>query len=96
MAIIEENSGIVRALLYQHCPAVVANAEALSSNVVFFAASSFGHTPLKIKVGVEDAYVPDPAKLQPVFVEVPLLWILSQICPALFADGKAGMQKDNP
>jgi hypothetical protein len=96
MAIIEENSGIVRALLYQHCPAVVANAEALSSNVVLFAASSFGHTPLKIKVGVEDAYVPDPAKLQPVFVEVPLLWILSQICPALFADGKAGVQKDNP
>jgi hypothetical protein len=60
---------------------VVANAEALSQNVTFFAASSFGHTPLKIGPG---EYVPDPAKLQPAFVEVPLLWILSHVCPALF------------
>lgn len=85
IAIIEENSSVVRALMYQLCPGVVANAEALSSNVVFFAASSFGHTPIKIGPG---EYVPDPAKLQPSFVEVPLLWILSHVCPALFVDGK--------
>jgi hypothetical protein len=82
---VEENSGAIRALLYRLCPAVVANAEALSSNVVFFAASSFGHTPLKVGPG---EYVPDPAKLQPSFVEIPLLWILSQVCPALFAEAK--------
>ena len=85
IAIIEENSSVVRALMYQLCPGVVANAEALSSNVVFFAASSFGHTPIKIGPG---EYVPDPAKLQPSFVEVPLLWILSHVCPTLFVDGK--------
>jgi len=85
LKIIRENSNLVRELLYQLCPAVVANAEALSSNVMFFAASSFGHTPLRIGPG---EYVPDPSKLQPVFVEVPLLWILAQICPALFAQGK--------
>jgi DNA-directed RNA polymerase subunit RPC12/RpoP len=79
-AAIENNSRIVRALLYEHCPAVVANAEALSSNVMFFAGSSFGHTPIKIGA---NQYVPDPARLQPVFIEVPLLWILSQICPAM-------------
>jgi hypothetical protein len=47
---------------------------------MFFYASSFGHTPLKIG---PSEYVPDPAKLRPVHVEVPLLWILSQICPSL-------------
>jgi len=85
MAVIEENSNAVRAIMYKLCPAVVANAEVLSSNVMFFAASSFGHTPIKIGPG---EYVPDPAKLQPAFVEIPLLWILSQICPALFTDTK--------
>ncbi len=83
MAEVEENSAQVRELLYHLCPAVVANAEALSQNVTFFAASSFGHTPVKIGPG---EYVPDPAKLQPAFVEVPLLWILSHVCPALFAN----------
>jgi hypothetical protein len=82
---IAENSDIVRALLYQLCPGVVANAEALSSNVMFFAVSSFGHTPIKIGPG---EYVPDPARLHPFFVEMPLLWILSQVCPALLGGKK--------
>ncbi|HMP82986.1 MAG TPA: hypothetical protein PKA41_09835, partial [Verrucomicrobiota bacterium] len=68
--------------MHRLCPSVVANAEALSTTVMFFASSSFGHTPLKIGPG---EYVPDPTKLQPVHVEVPLLWILSQICPPLIA-----------
>jgi len=89
-AIIENNSQIVRGLLYEHCPAVVANAEALSTNVMFFAASSFGHTPIKIG---PNQYVPDPARLEPKFVEGPLLWILSQICPALFAAQKENVAK---
>jgi hypothetical protein len=79
-AALEENSNVIRELLHSLCPAVVANAEALSNNVMFFYVSSFGHTPLKIGPG---EYVPDPAKLRPVHVEVPLLWILSQVCPSL-------------
>src|SRR6185312_8154961 len=79
-AALEENSNTIRELLHKLCPAVVANAEALSTNVKFFYASSFGHTPLKIG---PSEYVPDPAKLQPVRVEVPLLWILSQISSLL-------------
>jgi hypothetical protein len=85
LSVIQENSNLIRELVYKLCPAVVANAEALSTNVMFFAASSFGHTPLKIGPG---EYVPDPARLEPTFVEVPVLWILSQICPALFAGNK--------
>ena len=87
---VEENSGIIRELLYRLYPPVVANAEALSTNVMFFAASSFGHTPLKIGPG---EYVPDPAKLVPSNVEVPLLWILSQVCPNLFANGETNTAK---
>jgi len=93
IATIEANSSAVRALMYQLCPGVVANAEALSSNVMFFAASSFGHTPIKIGPG---EYVPDPAKLQPSHVEVPLLWILSQVCPALFAEPEMSLPKGAP
>lgn len=85
LTIIQENSNLVRELVYQLCPAVVANAEALSSNVMFFAASAFGHTPIKIGPG---EYVPDPARLEPAFVEVPPLWILSQVCPALFGSNE--------
>jgi hypothetical protein len=85
-----ENSNTVRQLAYRLCPAAVANAEALSTNVMFFAASAFGHTPIKIGPG---EYVPDPARLQPVHVEVPLLWILSQVCPSLIAvTNEAGSQ----
>lgn len=79
-AVIEENSSNVCALLNRLCPPVVANAKALSSNVMFFAASSFGHTPLRTGPG---EFVPDPAKLRPVQIEVPLLWILTQISSSL-------------
>ena len=79
-AAIEENSNQVRALMHELCPAVVANAEALSTNVMYFAASSFGHTPVKIG---PRKYAPDPRRFQPVHVEVPLLWILSQISAQL-------------
>lgn len=86
------NSAIIRELLQGLCPAVVANAEALSANVMFFFASSFGHTPLKIG---PNEYVPDPAKLRPVHVDVPLLWILSQICPNLIENNRAAMPQSS-
>jgi hypothetical protein len=88
---IDENSARVHDIMHELCPAVVANAEALSDNVMFFAVSSFGHTPVKITTDAREvAYVPDPAKLRPVQVEVPLLWILSQIQPSPLANLAAG------
>jgi DNA-directed RNA polymerase subunit RPC12/RpoP len=90
---VEENSSIIRELLYDLCPPVVANAEALSTHVMFFAASSFGHAPIKIKVGNKTAYVPDPSRLQPANVEIPLLWILSHVCPNLFGANGTGTPK---
>src|SRR5579862_5410635 len=38
---LEENSATIRELLHKLCPAVVANAEALSTNLMFFSTSSF-------------------------------------------------------
>ena len=81
-AAIEHNSTRIRAIMHKLCPAVLANAEALSDNICFFAASSFGHTPVKIGPG---EYVPDPAKLRPLHVEIPLLWMLSQLSSNPFA-----------
>ena len=82
LAAIEQNSARIRTIMHELCPAVLANAEALSDNIRFFAASSFGHTPVKIGPG---EYVPDPARLRPVHVEVPLLWILSRLPSNPFA-----------
>lgn len=85
-AVLQENSNNVRGLMHRLCPAVAANAEVLSTNVMYFAASSFGHTPLKIG---PRKYAPDPARLQPIQVEVPLVWMLSQICKPLVSAGHA-------
>ena len=82
--VIDNNSDRLRLFLREVCPNIVGNLEALSENVRYFPVSSFGHTPLKIKIGSEVAYSPDPAKIEPTFVEVPLLWILSQLYPKLF------------
>lgn len=77
---IADNSHRVRELMVGTCPSVVANAEALSSRVTFFPVSAFGHAP--VKVGPGD-YVPDPSRLRPILAEVPVLWILSGVCPGL-------------
>jgi DNA-directed RNA polymerase subunit RPC12/RpoP len=74
----EDNSARVRKLVYELCPSVVANAEALTDNLMYFAVSSFGHSPVKVGPG---EYAPDPARLNPMFVEMPLLWLFSQIFP---------------
>ena len=74
------NSQRVRDLLLQLCPSVVANAESLSTTVMYFPVSAFGHAP--VKVGSGD-YVPDPARLRPFLAEIPALWLLSHACPEL-------------
>jgi hypothetical protein len=81
---IEENSALVRELMEQYCPYIVANAETISSDVIYFASSAFGHTPVTFEDdrGVE-RIGPDPTKINPMFVEVPTLWALSRIQPEL-------------
>jgi len=74
------NSIQVRQLMKRICPAIVANAESISRRVLFFPVSSFGHAPVRLGPG---DFVPDPRQLRPFHTEVPLLWLLSCIEPAL-------------
>lgn len=81
---IEHNSGLIRAFMMEHCSYIVANAETISSDVVYFAASAFGHTPVSFE---DDKGVtrigPDPTRIEPMFVELPVLWALSKTQPEL-------------
>ncbi|MCC5790672.1 MAG: hypothetical protein JJT75_13655 [Opitutales bacterium] len=83
---IKKNSHVIREFLMEYEPALVANAEALSSQVRYFAVSSFGHSPNEFKDPESDAVylAPDPDKLAPIEVETPVLWSLHQIHSQLF------------
>ena len=63
---IRSNSDHIRALMLSLCPTVVANAEALSTEVMYFAVSAFGHPPIKVAAR---AYAPI-TRLKPHQVEV--------------------------
>ncbi|MED5471744.1 MAG: hypothetical protein VX577_08345, partial [Verrucomicrobiota bacterium] len=84
MGAIEENSSMVRELMEEYCPYIVANAERISSDVCYFAVSAFGHTPITFKddKGVE-RIGPDPQKIDPMYTEIPTLWALSRVRPGL-------------
>ncbi|MCX6879926.1 MAG: hypothetical protein NTW21_39905 [Verrucomicrobia bacterium] len=82
---LESNSTRVRNLLLEICPSIVANAEVISSNVRYFAASPLGHSP--VRFNDSDGHLrigPDPGKLNPRRVEDATLWVLAQIAPAMF------------
>ena len=51
LAAVRRNSDRVRAVLLQLCPGLVASAESLAEQICFFAATSFGHTPVMIGAG---------------------------------------------
>lgn len=81
---VRRNSARLRELMLRVAPAIVANAEAISSEVMFFAVSPLGTSPVEFtdrdgsrKIG------PDPRSLKPVGVEVPSLWVLSRLMPDL-------------
>lgn len=84
LANIAANSKRVRSLLLQVSPAIIANAEAISSNVCYFAISPLGCSPVEFTD--RDGHVrigPDPRHIQPVFVDAPTLWVLSQAAPEM-------------
>lgn len=82
---VKKNSMIVRDLLMEIAPAIVANAEALSNNVMYFPVSSFGCSPELVGVDANGrpSFSPDPNKISPILVEAPLLWLFSLIEPNL-------------
>jgi hypothetical protein len=82
---IQANSRRVRDLLLEVSPAIVANAEEISSDVMFFAASPLGHPPVEFEDAQGHLRIgPDPVKLAPQRVEDATLWVLSKLAPAMF------------
>ena len=85
LAAVRRNSDRVRAVLLQLCPGLVASAESLAEQICFFAATSFGHTPVMIGAGPNKGRIaPDPQRLAPAHVEEPLYWLLHLSSPAMF------------
>jgi hypothetical protein len=81
---IERNSARVRALLLEVCPAIVANAEAISSEVKYFAASPLGCSPVEFTDSRGIKMIgPDPQHLNPQHAEIPTLWVLSRLAPGM-------------
>jgi hypothetical protein len=88
---LKANSTILRKLLLDLAPSVVANAEIISSNVLYFPASSFGCSPEIVKdtegrPKIENGRPilgPDPSSLSPILVDAPLLWLLSNFEPGI-------------
>ena len=86
---VDENSDVVRRLMMDVCPQVVASAEAISENVNYFPVSSFGCSPEIIGYSTDAGgrktpqIGPNPSNISPILVEIPVLWILSQIEPQL-------------
>ena len=84
MGAIEENSSLVRGLMEEYCPYIVANAERISSDICYFAASAFGHTPITFEDEKGVSRIgPDPQKINPMYAEIPTLWALSRVRPGL-------------
>jgi hypothetical protein len=81
---LEANSARIRKLLLGICPAIVSNAEAISSEVCYFAASPLGHQPVTfIDNYGKEQIGPDPKLLKPERVEDATLWVLAKIAPAM-------------
>mgnify|MGYP006088198739 FL=1 len=84
MGAIEENSALVRELMEEYCPYIIANAERISSDVCYFAVSAFGHTPITFEDEKGVTRIgPDPQKIDPMYAEIPTLWALSRVRPGL-------------
>ena len=75
------NSNLVRQLLLELAPTIVANAESVASQVFYFPVSAFGHSPTRLPSG---SLAPNPDRIKPYLIEIPTLWALSQKLPSAF------------
>jgi hypothetical protein len=81
---IRHNSDVVRAYLIEVCPYLVSVADSIAHEVAYFPVSSLGHTPVKFSHPTQGEKIgPDPTQMNPMFVEVPTLWVLSKVAPDL-------------
>lgn len=86
------NSARLRQFLFNVAPHICANAEAISSNVRYFAASALGSSPVEFRDEASGTTLIGPAsgEIHPFRVTEPLLWALHQIAPSLIPGAHAG------
>ena len=79
LSAVDANSQTLREFLLEIDPSIVSNAESISTNVKYFALSALGHSPMVIQEGANIGKIaPIPEKLNPINVEIPSIWALSQ------------------
>lgn len=83
---IEANSTRLRNFMFGIHPDICSNAEAISSNVKYFAVSPLGSSPVEVvdKQSGDTFIAPDPRHLNPQRVCDPTLWALHCLDPQLF------------
>ncbi len=79
------NSSRLRQFLFNIAPHICANAEAISSNVRYFAASALGASPVEFKDETSGSILIGPAsgEVHPFRVTDPVIWALHEVAPAL-------------
>ncbi len=79
LSIVDENSALLRKFLLSIDSSVSSVADSISENVRYFALSALGHSPCLLKSGpFAGKIAPIPEKLNPIDVEYPTIWALSQ------------------
>lgn len=79
LSVVDSNSEKLRRFMLSVEPSIPSEALSISSNVRFFALSALGHSPEMITEGeCAGKIAPIPEKLDPIDVEIPTLWALSQ------------------
>ncbi|MDA8633411.1 hypothetical protein N9L71_06600 [Verrucomicrobiales bacterium] len=85
LEIVAKNSDLIRKFLLSTSPGVVGNAEAISREVIYFPVSPIGHSPRPFKLagGSDERIGPVPGKVNPIQVEVPVIWALARLHPEI-------------
>lgn len=96
LAVVRQNSEIIRGLLDRYRTGVPAAVSAISGEVVFFPVSAFGDVgPEEILVGGAKYFAP-AAPVRPWSVEVPFLWALLRLYPGMIPTTEPGPRSDEP
>ncbi len=81
---VDANSARLRQLIFNICPYICINAEAISSNVRYFAASALGSSPIEFKDDAGNTLIgPASGAVKPLHVTDPMLWALNEVEPSL-------------
>ena len=79
LSAIDDNSALLREFLLSLDSSIPAAADSISENVRYFALSALGHSPCLLESGpCAGKIAPIPEKLNPIDVEYPTIWALSQ------------------